>query len=69
MDYKNLTKLPKEFQDRIERFNRLFIKGAGHSFEEDTLYKYEMICIAQVSRIGSIYVWMSCSTSRRQRIL
>lgn len=26
MDYKNLTKeqLPKEFQDRIERFNRLF---------------------------------------------
>lgn len=49
MDYKNLTKdqLPKEFQDRIERFNRLFIKGAGHSFEEDTLYKYEMICIAQ----------------------
>lgn len=34
MDYKNLTKeqLPKEFQDRIERFNRLFSKGAGHSF-------------------------------------
>ena len=49
MDYKNLTKeqLPKEFQDRIERFNRLFIKGAGHSFEEDDLYQYEMGCIAQ----------------------
>lgn len=50
MDYKNLTKeqLPKEFQDRIERFNRLFSKGAGHSFEEDDLYQYEMGCIAQV---------------------
>lgn len=49
MDYKNLTKeqLPKEFQDRIERFNRLFSKGAGHSFEEDDLYQYEMGCIAQ----------------------
>lgn len=49
MDYKNLTKeqLPKEFQDRIERFNRLFSKGAGHSFEEDALYQYEMGCIAQ----------------------
>ena len=49
MDYKNLTKeqLPKEFQDRIERFNRLFKKGTYHSFEEDDLYKYEMICIAQ----------------------
>lgn len=49
MDYKNLTKeqLPKEFQDRIERFNRLFRKGAGHSFEEDDLYEYEMTCIAQ----------------------
>lgn len=49
MDYKNLTKeqLPKEFQDRIERFNRFFKKGTDHSFEEDDLYKYEMICIAQ----------------------
>ena len=49
MDYKNLTKeqLPKEFQDRIERFNRLFREGTGHSFEEDDLYQYEMICIAQ----------------------
>lgn len=49
MDYKNLTKeqLPEEFQDRIERFNRLFEKGAGHSFEEDNLYKYEIKCIAQ----------------------
>lgn len=47
MDYKNLTKeqLPKEFQDRIERFNRLF--STGHSFEEDDLYQYEMGCIAQ----------------------
>lgn len=29
MDFKNLTKesLPKEFQERIERFNRLFIEA------------------------------------------
>lgn len=49
MDYENLTKeqLPKEFQDRIERFNRLFNKKAGHSFEKDYLYQYEMECIAQ----------------------
>lgn len=49
MDYKNLTKeqLPKVFQDRIERFNRLFRKGTNHSFEEDDLYLYEMRCIAQ----------------------
>lgn len=49
MDYKNLKKeeLPKEFQDRIERFNRLFNTGTDHSFEEDGLYQYEMGCIAQ----------------------
>lgn len=49
MDYENLTKeqLPQEFQERIERFNRLFLKGAGHSFEEDDLYEYEMACIKQ----------------------
>lgn len=49
MDYKNLTKeeLPQEFQDRIERFNRLFIAATGSSFEEDSLYEYEMGCIRQ----------------------
>ena len=49
MDYEKLTKdqLPQEFQDRIERFNRLFKAGTDHSFEEDDLYGYEMGCIAQ----------------------
>ena len=49
MDYEKLTKdqLPQEFQDRIERFNRLFKAGTDHSFEEDGLYGYEMGCIAQ----------------------
>lgn len=49
MDYENLTKeqLPQEFQERIERFNRLFLKGCGHSFENDDLYEYEMACIKQ----------------------
>lgn len=47
MDFKNLTKesLPKEFQERIERFNRLFI-GDG-TFEENDLFGYEMGCIKQ----------------------
>ena len=49
MDYNNLTKdqLPKVFQERIERFNHLFLKGIGHTFEEDSLYSYEMACIRQ----------------------
>lgn len=49
MDFNNLTKeaLPKEFQDRIERFNRLFIEATGKSFEEADLYEYEMGCIRQ----------------------
>lgn len=49
MDFNNLTKeaLPKEFQDRIERFNCLFIEATGKSFEEADLYEYEMGCIRQ----------------------
>nr|DAD59513.1 MAG TPA: hypothetical protein [Bacteriophage sp.] len=50
MNYKNLKKeeLPKEFKARIERFNQLFSKATGHSFEEEEdLYQYEMGCIAQ----------------------
>lgn len=49
MDYNNLTKdqLPKVFQERIERFKCLFLKGIGHTFEEDSLYSYEMACIRQ----------------------
>lgn len=35
MNYKNLTKeaLPKEFQERIERFNRLFSEAGDGTFE------------------------------------
>lgn len=54
MDYKNLTEeqLPKEFQDMIERFNRLFSKGAGHSFEEeDDLYQYKMDVLHKPSHL------------------
>lgn len=38
MDFKNLTKeaLPKEFQERIERFNRLFSEAGDGTFEEMT---------------------------------
>ena len=44
--------LPKEYQERIDRFNRLFIKGtkntdSPHNFEEDDLFEYEMYCIAE----------------------
>lgn len=49
MNYENLTKetLPVEFQNRIERFNRLFSAATDHSFEEDDLFEYEMLCIKQ----------------------
>lgn len=49
MDFKNLTKesLPKEFQERIERFNRLFIEAGNGTFEENDLFDYEMACIKQ----------------------
>ena len=47
MNYENLTKetLPVEFQNRIERFNRLFSAATDHTFEEDDLFEYEMLCI------------------------
>jgi hypothetical protein len=51
MNYENLTKeqLPQPFIDRIERFNEKFRNGSedGHSFEEDDLFGYEMLCIRQ----------------------
>lgn len=48
--------LPKEFQERIERFNKLFIKGTlntenPHNFEEDDLFEYEMYCMTEAMKL------------------
>lgn len=49
IDFANFTKeqFPKEYLDRIDRFNRLFLVGCGHTFEEDDLFKYEVGCMKQ----------------------
>lgn len=49
IDFVNFTKeqFPKEYLDRIDRFNRLFLAGCGHTFEEDDLFEYEMGCMKQ----------------------
>lgn len=49
--------LPKEFQERIERFNKLFIKGTldtenPHNFEEDELFEYEMFCMTEAMKFA-----------------
>lgn len=51
--------LPKEFQERIDRFNKLFIQGTlntenPHNFEEDSLFEYEMFCIKEALKIVEI---------------
>lgn len=48
--------LPQLFQDRIERFNRLFLEETKdtdnpHNFEESNLYEYEMFCIEEALKI------------------
>lgn len=48
--------LPKEFQERIDRFNKLFIQGTSntenpHNFEEDSLFEYEMFCMKEALKI------------------
>ena len=48
--------LPKEFQERIDRFNKLFIQGTldtenPHNFEEDELFEYEMLCMKEALKI------------------
>lgn len=57
MNYENLTKetLPVEFQNRIERFNRLFSAATDHSFEEDDLFEYEMLCIKQALSFSEFF--------------
>lgn len=61
MDFKNLTKesLPKEFQERIERFNRLFIEAGDGTFEENDLFGYEMGCIKQALSFTEFFKEMS----------
>ena len=49
--------LPKEFQERIDRFNKLFIQGTldtenPHNFEEDKLFEYEMFCMTEAIKIA-----------------
>lgn len=61
MNYKTLTKndLPKEFQDRIERFNGLFIKANDGTFEQSDLFPYEMGCIKQALAFYNYFSNMS----------
>lgn len=52
----NKEDLPKEFQERIDRFNKLFIQGTldtenPHNFEEDELFEYEMLCMKEALKI------------------
>lgn len=61
MNYENLTKeaLPKEFQERIERFNRLFTEAGAGTFEENDLFGYEMACIKQALSFAEFFKDMS----------
>lgn len=48
--------LPKEFQERIDRFNKLFIQGTlntenPRNFEEDNLFEYEMLCMTEAVKL------------------
>ena len=43
----NLQDLPQEYQDRIKRFDYLFVENTDHSFQEDSLFNYEMFCMQQ----------------------
>lgn len=56
----NKEELPKEFIDRIERFNKLFIEGTKNSnnprsFEEDPLFYYEMLNIEEALKLVKIF--------------
>lgn len=44
MDIKDL---PQEYQDRIKRFDYFFVENAGHSFQENDLFKYEMFVMEE----------------------
>ena len=44
MDIKDL---PQEYQDRVKRFDYVFVENTGHSFQEDDLFKYEMFVMEE----------------------
>lgn len=48
-DYNKLSvaDMPQEYQDRIKRFDNLFIKATGKPFTEDSLFEYELGCMQQ----------------------
>ena len=48
-DYNKLSvaEMPQEYQDRIKRFDGLFIKATGKPFTEDSLFDYELGCMQQ----------------------
>jgi quinol monooxygenase YgiN len=43
----NLQDLPQEYQDRIKRFDYLFVENTDHSFQEDSLFNYEMFVMEE----------------------
>ena len=43
----DLQSLPKEYQDRIKRFDYLFVENTDHSFQEDDLFNYEMFVMEE----------------------
>lgn len=43
----DIHNLPVEYQDRIKRFDYLFVENAGHSFQEDDLFDYEMFVMEE----------------------
>jgi len=43
----DLQSLPQEYQDRIKRFDYLFVENTDHSFQEDDLFNYEMFVMEE----------------------
>ena len=43
----DLQSLPQEYQDRIRRFDYLFVENTDHSFQEDSLFNYEMFVMEE----------------------
>lgn len=42
-----VQELPQEYQDRVKRFDYFFVENAGHSFQEDDLFNYEMFVMEE----------------------
>jgi hypothetical protein len=52
--------LPKEFIERIDRFNKLFLESTKdsdnpHNFEEDELFGYELLCMNEAIKFIEIF--------------